>query len=119
MTIWLPRRLTSTKPCLARISHTSCPDRTRSLANGNLDAGHIHFLAQPAFDLFGRRRFQEQLQCFPKTGASLFNGVALAGNVELGAKGHEPIVLTLDDGRELPDHSGRSWRIVLHFCRKR
>jgi len=36
MTTWLPRRGTSTKPWPASSTHTSLPERTRSLPNGDL-----------------------------------------------------------------------------------
>ena len=44
--IWLPRRLTSTKPWTARIRQTSRPERTRSLANRDLDVGHVDLAAK-------------------------------------------------------------------------
>lgn len=52
MTMWLPRRRTSTKPCLAKIAHASLPERTRSLPNDDLDLSDINLLMKPLFHFF-------------------------------------------------------------------
>ena len=46
ITTWLPLLRTSTKPCFAKMAHTSRPDRTRSLPNGYLDLCHKHIAMQ-------------------------------------------------------------------------
>ena len=60
ITTWLPRRLTSTKPCVSRIRQTSRPESTRSLANGDLDMGHIDLVPQAPVDFLGRGGLEEQ-----------------------------------------------------------
>jgi hypothetical protein len=42
ITIWLPRRRTSSKPCFARIAQTCLPERIFSLTNRHLNLGHKH-----------------------------------------------------------------------------
>ena len=60
---WLPRLLTSAKPCDARIWQTCRPDRTCSpLANGNFDVGNIDFVAQASVDFFSGSNFKKQGQ---------------------------------------------------------
>ena len=44
ITTWLLRLLTSIKPWLASIRHTSLPDRTLSLTNRNLNVCYIYFI---------------------------------------------------------------------------
>ena len=51
MTTWLLLRRTSVNPWSASISQVSRPDNTRSLTNGNLHLGDVHFLVQALLDL--------------------------------------------------------------------
>ncbi len=53
ITMWLPRRRTSTKPCLDKIAHTSLPERTRSLPNCYLNLGYKNLAMKTLLDLFG------------------------------------------------------------------
>ena len=59
ITIWLPRCLTSAKPCLARIAHTDFPESTRNLPNRNLQTGDVYLFVQALFYFIGRGRFEE------------------------------------------------------------
>ena len=61
ISMWLPRRRTSAKPCLARIAQTSRPDNTRSLANRHLDVGHIDFIMKPTLNVVGRSCLVKEL----------------------------------------------------------
>src|SRR5688572_16837608 len=97
MTIWLPRRRTSTKPWRERISHASRPERTRSLPNCHLDPRDVNLVAQPLLDLLGRGSLQEQLQRLQEVCPRLLDRVALTGDVQLRAKSHVAFVLALDD----------------------
>jgi len=58
--IWLPRLRTSTKPWRARTSQTSAPDRTRSLANGDLNLRDVDISAQTVGNFGFRSRFEEE-----------------------------------------------------------
>jgi len=53
MTIWLPRRRTSKKPCLERMEHTSLPERIRSLPKCHLDLGYENLAVKTLVNLFG------------------------------------------------------------------
>lgn len=85
---WLPRLRTSTKPCLARIAHTSRPERTRSLPNGNLDLCHENLAVEPSLRLLSRSCFEEQFQRFFEIRTCFLNGAALAGDVNFRAQSH-------------------------------
>lgn len=58
-TIWLPRLLTSIKPCWAKIAHTSFPERIRSLPNRDLDLRQINFSVESLLDFFRGGRFKK------------------------------------------------------------
>src|SRR5262249_8547249 len=100
-TTWLPRCRTRTKPCAARIRHTSSPEKTRSLANPDLDASHEALLAQAFADLGRVGGLEEQLQRLDEVAAGFFDAVSLAGDVQLGAVGHVAVALTREDRGEL------------------
>lgn len=51
---WLPLRRASEKPCVSRMRQASRPDRTRSLANSNLEASNQDFCVQALPDFAGR-----------------------------------------------------------------
>ena len=59
ITTWLPRCRTSRNPWRVRMVQTWLPEITRSLPNGNLQSGHIHFLMQARLNLLGRGRFEK------------------------------------------------------------
>jgi hypothetical protein len=59
MMMWLPRCLTWTNPCSARILHTSRPDSTRNLPNRNLQTRYKDLTVEPVLYLRGIRRFKE------------------------------------------------------------
>jgi hypothetical protein len=63
ITMWLPRRRTSEKPCSARILQTSTPESIRSLPNLYLDPSDEHLAAQAALDLTRIGSFQKELEC--------------------------------------------------------
>ena len=54
MSLWLPRWRANTKSCCSRISHTSEPERTRSLPNRHLDLGYEYYSVKSPGNL-GRR----------------------------------------------------------------
>ena len=72
------------KPVTQRISQTSCPDRTRSLANGDFELGDEDLAAHPASDLRRVRCLEEELESLPEVVARLLYGVPLARDVEFG-----------------------------------
>jgi hypothetical protein len=53
ITMCLPRRRTSMNPCLAKMEHTSWPERTRSLLNCHLNLGYENLAMKTLLDLFG------------------------------------------------------------------
>lgn len=59
MTTRLPWRRTWTNPFSAKSPHTSRPDATLSLANRDLDTGHVDFLVEPFLNLLFRSRCEE------------------------------------------------------------
>lgn len=63
ITMWLPRRRTSAKPCRSSMAQTSLPDKTRSLPKGNLKLGDEHLTVLARRDFGGRSTFVEQLDC--------------------------------------------------------
>ena len=61
ITMWLPRRRTSTNPFSANSPHTSRPEAIRSLGNRDLNPGHVDFLVKAILNLLRRSRFEEKL----------------------------------------------------------
>lgn len=59
MTIWLPRRRTSTNPWLRRMETTWEPERTRSLPNLNLQGRQVEFLVEPVLDFLRAGRLKK------------------------------------------------------------
>ena len=108
MAMWLPRRRTSTKPWAAKMRQASRPDRTRSLANRNLDLSYVDFASQAPVDLAGRRGLEEQGKGLREIVASLGHGLTLARNVQLGAERHIALTLALDDRSQASGHCGSS-----------
>jgi len=85
MITWLPRRRTSVKPLRARIWQTSRPERTRNLPKRNLEPGNEDLGVQAPLN-FGRvSRFEKQLNRFDQIAARTFDGITLAGDVQLRA----------------------------------
>jgi len=101
------------------MSHTSCPDSTRSLPNRDLDvdARDENLAVQAAINFVRVRGFEEQLQRFDEIGPRRLDGFTLAGDVEFGAERHIRVVVALDDGRQLL--RGRHVPIVVHRPKKR
>jgi hypothetical protein len=73
ITMWLPRRRTSSKPCLARMERTSLPEKILSLANSHLDLRYKNLSAQSLLDLLSRSCLKKELQGFLQVLASLFH----------------------------------------------
>src|SRR5467141_237056 len=84
MTTWLPRRRTSTKPCLARMLQTSRPERVRSLPNLHVERCDVELALEALPDLTLARSLEEEGDRLLDVVASLLDVVALAGNVEFG-----------------------------------
>jgi hypothetical protein len=59
-----------------------------------------NFPAQPAIDFGDVGTFEEQGESFHQIRAGLFDGGALARDVELGTKCHVTIVFPFDDGSQ-------------------
>ena len=64
ITIWLPRRRTSLKPCCSSKRQTSLPDRMRNLANSHLKSGDEDFFVHSGFDFIRICYFKEQFKSF-------------------------------------------------------
>lgn len=101
ITIWLPRRRTSTNPRSARTRQTSSPDRTRSLPNEYLDLRDENLAVEAPGDFRGIRGLEEQLQRFDQVLPCGFHRFALARDVQLGTEGDIRVVFALDDGGQL------------------
>src|SRR3712207_152787 len=78
------------------------PERTRSLDNGDVDVSYVNFWVESTLDLGGAGGLKEQLDSFSKILPRLLDGIALAGDVKLGAEGHIAIALALDQSRQCP-----------------
>src|SRR5260370_25861469 len=103
MTTWLPRRRTSTKPCLARMLQTSRPERVRSLPNLHVERCDVELALEALPDLTLARRLEEEGDRLLDVVASLLDAVALAGNVEFGAQGNVAVPFAVDPGSDMLD----------------
>ena len=83
---------------------TQRPERTRSLACGNLELGHIDFAAQVLADLLGRCRLEEPRKRFNHVYARLRHASSLAGHIDFRAKRNIAFAFRFDDRRQLPVH---------------
>src|SRR3989344_4895938 len=97
MTTWLPRRRTSTKPCLPRIRQTSRPDRTRSLATCRFEGGDQYLGVQALLDFSGIGGFQKQFHRFLQIGCCFLDGWSLAGDIQLRTQGNIEIAFALQN----------------------
>jgi len=91
----------------ARIAQTSRPDRTGSLPNRYLEAGDEDFASQAISDFRRRCGFKEQFQGFAQVVAGVFDGIALARDVEFRAERHVAVPVTLNDCGELSLHGAK------------
>ena len=103
MTTWLPRRRTSTKPCLARMRQTSRPERVRSLPNLHVERRDVELALEALPDLTLARSLKEEGDRLLDVMASLLDAVALAGNVEFGAQGNVAVPFVVDPGSDMLD----------------
>jgi hypothetical protein len=71
----------------------------RNLPTGYLDLRDKDLAAQPLLDLFRRCTLKKQLKRLSEIIPSGLNAIALAGDVQLRAKGNETIPFSLDDRR--------------------
>jgi len=76
MTTWLPRRRTSSKPCAAGIRHTSRPERTRNLLNGDVEVGDVDLAVKALRDRRWTCGLEEETEGLLEVGAGLLDGVA-------------------------------------------
>src|SRR5271157_3205066 len=104
ITTWLPLLRTSTKPCFAKMAHTSRPDRTRSLPNGYLDLCHKQIAMQPLLDLVVRGRLEKQLQGFFEILPRLLHRITLTGNIKFGAERHVSVTFPFNNSRKFLGH---------------
>lgn len=74
------------------------PGRTRSLPNRNLNLRHKYFVVEPPRDLGRLRSLKKQGERLDQIRSRLFDGRALARDIELRAQGDKPVVLSLNDG---------------------
>lgn len=95
---WLPRWRTFSNPCDRRIRHASSPERARTLPNRNLDLCYKQVRMKPLLDLRGIGGLKEQCQRLDEVGAGFFQGVALAGDIELWAQRYVAVTFTFDYG---------------------
>lgn len=94
---WLPRWRTARKPCTSRIWQISRPDRTRSLANRDLNLGHQHLAVIAPLHLGRICSFKKKSERFHQIRPGLFDRSALTGNVEFRAQRHKGVVFPLND----------------------
>src|ERR671923_121074 len=80
------------------MSHTSRPDNTRDLPNRYLHTRHEDLVMKPVLHFRWIGALKEQLQCFCKVASRLFDGIALARNVQLRTQRDVSISFSLDDG---------------------
>src|SRR5215216_4124378 len=98
MTMWEPRRRTSTKPCCARIRQTWRPESARSLPNGNFQARDKDLGMQALGDLRWIGGFEEQFERFHEVIARLLDRASLARDIQFRAQRDIAVALALDDG---------------------
>ena len=55
-------------------------------------------------DFLGIGGFQKELNRFSQVFLRFFDGLALAGDIQLGTRGYIPVPLVIDDGRKRVDH---------------
>ena len=101
ITTWLPRRRTSTNPWSLRILQTSLPESRRSLPNLQVEVGYVNLAMESFLDLASTGRLEEEDQGFTEVAAGFLNRVPLAGDIQLGAKGNEPVPLAFDQSRQV------------------
>src|SRR5262245_27383287 len=89
----------------------SRPERTRSLPTSDVQAEHVNLGDQATLDFRGVRGLEEEFDGLAQVGLGLLDGAAPARDVQFGAKGDEPIALSLDDRRQgLDPRHGRAAR---------
>jgi len=101
ITMWLPFRRTSANPCCPSIRHTSAPDMRFNSGNAAFHWDDVALARRPALNLFFACAFEEKLDGFFEHGAGLFDGAALAGNIQFRAKRHEPVVFSFNQCGEM------------------
>lgn len=106
ITTWLPRRRVSTKPCLARIAHTSRPERTAVLTNRDLHLRDVHLFFQPLPDFLAGSGLKKEFEGLAKVVARFFDRGSLAGDVQFRTQGHVPVIFPLYNGSKLSLHIG-------------
>jgi len=80
------------------------PQSTRSLPNKHLDLSDENITHQSLFDFRRRRAFEKKFKSLTKIIIGILDRVTLAGNIQLGTKGHEAIAFGLNDCGQLPGH---------------
>jgi hypothetical protein len=98
MTMWLLRCRTRANPCRLRIAHASRPESLRNLPTANLDLGNEDLSAEAFLDFRRGSAFEKQLYRIAEVVPRLFDGAALAGDVQFRAEGDEAIAFTVDYG---------------------
>lgn len=68
----------------------------RSLGNVTFHRNDIPFAGCSALNFFFARAFEEKLDRFLQHGPGFLDGIALAGNVQLGAKSHKTVFLSFN-----------------------
>ena len=98
------------KPCLLRIKQTSRPDRTRSLANANVESSDVYLAVSTLSDFRIARGLEEQLDGLHQISAGFLNRVPLTGYIDLRTQCHKAVALTLDYCRQvLYCHRAKAW----------
>lgn len=73
---------------------------TSGLPNRNLNLRHKHFVIESSCDLGRLCSLEKQGEGFDQIRSRLFDGRALARDIEFRAQCHKPVVLSLNDGRQ-------------------
>lgn len=81
------------------MAQTSLPERTRRLPNCDFHVSYVDLLAKTLTQLLGRSRLEEKFERLAQVFARLFDGPALARNVEFRAERYVAVGVALDDCR--------------------
>jgi len=115
--IWLPRFLTSTKPCFSRIWQTSFPERTRSLPNGYLHVCDIDLLMQSSLDFFWGGCFKKKFQCLLKVFPGFIDSDPLTCNIQLRTQSDVSVIFPLNNCSKLLGHNKPlTWMVFNSPC---
>ena len=90
---WLPLWRICTNPRFSESRQRSCPEKTWSLSNYNLQLCNKYFRVMPCWNFCFRSTFQKQFQRLTKICTSLLNCLSLTSHIHLRTKSHISITL--------------------------